>query len=172
MSETADFIIHVLNEMFPDVNCDCGAVCQGVVSDEEARVEWICEKWRTHERCKRMRIELPEDYFRAYCSYEFIGCQLTRNASISEDPGVHEMSPTELIARLDRGEVLEIGYWPPCVICGDTRTHYHAMPLDWSQDAGPQEPICNCGLDGSTDGVRLAVLCAKHDQTRSGQLDK
>lgn len=39
-----DGVCLLLNEMDPDVECDCGAVCQGEVSDDEITLTWDCPK--------------------------------------------------------------------------------------------------------------------------------
>lgn len=109
-----------------------------------------------------MRIELPGS-MRGQ-TYEFIGGQLTRTLTAFSNTVKH----TELIARLDRGEVLEIGSeagmvtsgWAnPIDLAGQKLTfhpdcfafhwrmseHERARAntidravVDWSQDAGPQ----------------------------------
>lgn len=80
-----------------------------------------------------MIIELPERY--AGQQYEFIGGVMTRSRAWPGYPGV-----PELIARLDRGDVLDIvdnramdAAW----LAGKAAAP--SMMVDWSQDAGPQE---------------------------------
>lgn len=89
---------------------------------------------------EEMRIELPEPH--KVQQYRFDQGVLVRGLLKSFD--------WELIARLDRGEVLEIGgveedtEYLQC--CADGWRNMLANDLDramldWSQDAGPQEPL-------------------------------
>lgn len=83
-----------------------------------------------------MIIELPEPMI--FQQYEFIGAQLTRRYNRYGGPS--SFTDVHLIARLDRGDALEIvdnramdAAW----LAGKAAAP--SMMVDWSQDAGPQE---------------------------------